>query len=204
MNIRKGIRETGLVALAAMTSAVVVGIPCASATTIELSGAWTGTEALQGPNRLDRNGIPSVAGTAKTFPGTLANNPTYFSTLDFTAASGSLITVTGTATNSASTFFSIYDASFDPSNLSLNYLGDAGGSGANLTFSIFAPTDEQLVLVANSVGGTSAIGQIYDADVTFTAAAVPGPSSIAVLLAGLAAIGGAMYFGRRKMVATKA
>jgi hypothetical protein len=45
---------------------------------ITLSHTWTGTESVQGTERLFRNGTASVAGTQKPFPGTVAANPTLF------------------------------------------------------------------------------------------------------------------------------
>jgi hypothetical protein len=162
-------------------------------TVINFSGTWTGNETIQGKFREVRNGVASVAANPKTFPGTTAADPTYFSTLDFTAAPGSLVTITETAQNALASFFSIYDKSFDPTDLALNYLGDAGSSGQNLTFSVRAPDDGFLVLVANSELGTRPlIGATYSAKVTFTpgaASPVPEPLTLSVFGAGVVGAG---------------
>jgi hypothetical protein len=61
-------------------------------------------------------------------------------------------------------------------------------SGLNVAFSIDVPTSGDVVIVANSVGATTAIGQIYSADITFTPESttpVPEPATLTLLLTGI-------------------
>jgi hypothetical protein len=90
-------------------------------------------------------------------------------------APGTVFSVSITSEDNA-TFLSIYDTLFNSTSLSTNYLGDAGQS-APIVFSVTAPSDGHLVVVANSIDGA---GHGFSADVTFTPSAVPEPSSLAM------------------------
>ncbi len=138
----------------------------ASADVITLSHTWTGTEVLQGTERYFRDGAPSVAGTAKLFPGTLTNIPTYFFGWDLDVMPGSVVSVTTTAGSAVQSFFSAGSTLVDPTDLAIGYLGDAGLSGPDITFSIDAPAGGTFWLIASSVGGTSALGLLAEAQVT--------------------------------------
>ena len=166
------------------------------------SHTWVGTDPTENP-RLFRNGVPSVAGTAKPFPGTISETD-FYQTYTFVnpVAQANVFTLTPT-TEDTSSFFSAYLGSFDPTNLALHYLGDQGSSAVAALFSVDVPASQTVVVVANSVGGTTApIGHTYAATGAFTITATPEPGSIA-LLVGMG-VSGAGFLARRRHSARRA
>ena len=118
--------------------------------------------AIPGP-RLTRDGVPSACGSTKAFPGLVSgsgggyeykrhsvNNPG-------PAQCVSISLTTSSCSGGNALHLTAYSGSFDPSNLSSNYLGDLGGSPVNRTLSmdIEVPANAQLVLVINENDGGS-------------------------------------------------
>ena len=189
-----------LLLIAAAAVLCGLSIPAHAAVTT-YSHTWDGTEAIQGSKRLFRDANSSVAGSPKTFPGDFNNNPTYFVTHSLSVVVGSLVSVA--TTQDVSSFFSLYDNAFDPTNLATGYLGDQGSS-QNGTFSIMAPAGGNVLLVVMSVGGSGAISKSWSADVTHSPAAVP-ESSLAgfdvLALLGTCLIGGRALRRRKRELA---
>ena len=160
---------------------------------------FTGTESTEA-QRLLRNFTPSTFAAPKAFPGTF-NEADRFQTFSFTnaLAVNTSFTVTVTAPD-YNTFYSVYDSSFDPTNLALNYLGDGGVSGPT-TFSILATPNENLVLVLNTVGGVNT-----NPTSTFTAGFAPVPEASTTVSFGLLLMlgGAAVVVARRKKAASLA
>jgi hypothetical protein len=111
--------------------------------------------------RLSRSGIPSDWSAPKAFPTTINPGVTYhYETLDL-----DMVALTAPHANetfiqididsvSTLTFLSAYLNSYNPANMALNYLGDAGTSGNYfgvdpLTFQVIVPYGNHLVLVLN-------------------------------------------------------
>lgn len=133
--------------------------------------------------RIARDGNASVAASPKAFPGTVLDNPTYFTTTTVSGATpGALIAVIPTSQDSF-TFLSAYDTSFSASSLATNYLADQGASSVTNSFTFFAPASGQFVVVGNSVfySGAAAGGH------SFSAFIVPEPSSVMFLAMGTSA-----------------
>lgn len=187
-----------LIAAAAVLCGLSIPVHAAVAT---YSHTWDGTEAIQGPQRMFRDGNASVAGSPKTFPGNWSNNPTYFVTHSLSVVVGSVVSVA--TTQNTSSFFSLYDNAFDPTNLATGYLGDQGSS-QNGTFSIIAPASGNVLLVVMSTGGSGAIGSSWSTGVTHNPAAVP-ESSLAgfdvLALLGTCLIGGQALRRRKRELA---
>lgn len=147
------------------------------------------------------------------FPGVI--NPTtvyHYTTLDLDLAAlespfgafGSYIQISLDSTP-LTTFLSAYLGSYDPSNLSTNYLGDPGTSGNYfgtdpVFLQVVAPSTPHLILVLNESTTNGGLNLPLNvtveafSDTEFTdlapAAAVPEPSTWALFAAGLALLAG--------------
>jgi hypothetical protein len=103
--------------------------------------------------RLTQNGVASVFGTQKPFPGTQAceGGTCFFQVVVITPGSLELVQVD--LTGSANVFASGYLNSFSTADLSHGYLGDPGVSGST-SFQVKVPSGNILILAFNSIGNT--------------------------------------------------
>lgn len=153
------------------------------------------------PARITRDGVPSVCGTAKTFPGTIAGAGFAYQTLSYTNG-GQTGCVTLSLSNTCSgggntfgTFLSAYNGVFDPNNLATNYLGDTGSSpgtpptpNTTESMSLLLAAGQTITLVVNQVNDTAtdpASTCTYSIDAV-APLAIPTMSSMALLLTALA------------------
>ena len=140
-------------ALASLATATV-----SSAQTFNLGGTIFSTDPTQN-GRLVLNGSPSVTGTPKTFPGifpptsTLYHFDDYIFTNTSAAAAPVTITLTGLSLNPLSSV--TYLDPFNPTNIALNYLGDAGASstqpGPSVSYGVTVPAFTTFDVVVNEV-----------------------------------------------------
>jgi hypothetical protein len=148
-----------------------------------------------------------MAGTPDPFPGTV-NETTFFATLSLSVTPGTVVSVEATSQDGSS-FLSIYQDSFNPASLATNFLGDAGSSfvippaqPSQTVFSVTAPASGQVVVVANTVGGSAgAVGHSFSVDVTFNGpTAAPAPPGLVLCGAGALVLAGCRL-GRRRLPA---
>ncbi|MGI8438226.1 MAG: dockerin type I domain-containing protein [Chthoniobacterales bacterium] len=128
-------------------------IPSSSLTTADLTQS----------DRLGRNGIPSTCAgkpaPAGGFPGTK-----YYKTFNFTNDGGApacfTVTLNAALGGAGDIESAAYLTAYDPTNLSLNYLGDSGISGLGTTvgsasYSFTVPAQSNFVVVVNTTGTTT-------------------------------------------------
>jgi PEP-CTERM motif len=151
--------------------------------------------------RLARDGVPQDWAGSEPFPGIL-NTATSYHYETFAVNVGLTPYIQIIIDDVATTeFASAYLGFYNPSNLALNWLGDAGSSGnvngVAPSFQIFAPVNSTIVIVVNNTTG----GTLTDAnngtfkltiggylDPNFTSSAVPEPSSVILMATGLVAM----------------
>jgi len=140
---------------------------CELCPNLTLSGAL-GSNSLQQAARLNRDGIVSVCGVAKTCPGPLGSGTRSYDAYTFrNGPSNACITValTGQFTD---LFSAAYTNGFNPTNLCLNYLADQGtsttASPTPKTYSFNASSNATFVVVVAEV--TAGDGGAYVLNVT--------------------------------------
>lgn len=192
-------------------SLIAAGVDVAQASLTDTIGGYRGTQ--QG--RISRAGIPQDWTGGEVFGGVINPTVTYYYAT-FALNVGSLnyldINVDSVSTN---TFLSVYQGSFDPLNLALNWLGDSGTSrnyfGTDPLFvDVVAAMNSVVYLVMTTTNvGTSALADPFTLlvsaypDSSFNSAPVelqplrvPEPSTMLLLLAPLALLG-ARRFAKR-------
>lgn len=106
--------------------------------------------------RLNRNGVESVCGTTKTFPGTVAGAYHYRTyTLQNMGTTSDCVTFSLQSKDPAvlnQVHLSAYSGTFNPADLSVNYLGDIGASSyqsITRSMDINVPANSTVTLVVN-------------------------------------------------------
>jgi PEP-CTERM motif len=185
--------------LATLVSAASLAL-CVSASAQTFTGSITLSDPTEN-GRLFRDGVPSVSGTQKPFPGisgsgTFYHYDSYILTNPFATTTAFTITLS-TTTAGVFPFSVAYLGAFNPANIATNYLGDAGtsaDSGVPTSFMVDVPAGATFTLVVNEVTAGAGV-----ADYTLNIApstTVPEPSTTSALLVG--AIGLGLYFGWRR------
>jgi autotransporter-associated beta strand protein len=141
---------------------------CELCPNVTVSGAL-GTNNLQLPQRMTRNGLVSVCGMRKSCPGPVAGsiNEAYDAYTFKNGPSNNCITVTLTAPL-ADLFSAAYTNAFAPSDLCSNYLADAGNStlaqSSPKTYSFNVGPNATFVVMVNEI--TPGTGGAYTLNVT--------------------------------------
>ena len=122
----------------------------------------TTSDLTQG-DRLGRDGVPSTC-SGKTSPGGGFAGTKYYKTWTFTNSSGAprcfTVTINAALGGAGDIESAGYDQTYDPANLSTNYLGDSGISGlgttvGSATYSFTVPALHNFVVVVNTTGTTT-------------------------------------------------
>ena len=189
----------------AASAIVLFGLaaPAGAVTVLTGSGTIDDTDLTQ-LGRVDRNGVVSTWAAPKSFPGVINPATNYnYDLVSVTFAPNATQTVfyeiSYENVNSVSPFSVAYQNSFDPTSLSTNYLGDAGGSALPLTsisYQVVVLTGDQLILHS---GTTAPLTSPEDYNFTVTAfsdangdenfGATPLPATLPLFATGLGALG---------------
>jgi hypothetical protein len=122
-------------------------------------------------DRIGRGGSPSTC-SGRASPGGGFTGTHYYKTYTFTNTSGAArcytVTINAALGGPGDIESVAYDQTYDPTNISTNYLGDSGVTGlgttvANATYSFTVPAGHNFVVVVNTTGsatsGTTASSQ---------------------------------------------
>ena len=170
---------------------------------ISVSTGFDGSEpVLPGGVRINRNGVASTC-SGKAFPGTFGSAGNLYDTFVFqNNGPERCVTVNfNTGTCGTSAHATAYAGSFNPNNLSQNYLGDVGSS-LTQPFSFIAPANSSVVIVINTNFGPTVCNYSFsspelDASAVSTSA-IPTLQEWALLLMGLLLGGLIWHRSRRK------
>ena len=119
------------------------------------------TTDLTQTGRLNRFSPPSACGVPKANPGLAATiGLRYYDSYTFTNTSAASVCISASlqATNGTVMYLAMYNGSFLPTNLSTNWLGDAGTSGIQTTFRQSVNAGQTVVLVVSAVNITTTAG----------------------------------------------
>lgn len=121
-----------------------------------VTGITTATGSQTG--RINRNGVVSSCGSAKSFPGTISSTHA-FDSYTFTACQSFCMEVGLDAGNAGVNLFeSAYSPAYDPNNIGADYVGDAGLSTNIQSFSINTTSGTPYTIVVNDVAGNPPSG----------------------------------------------
>ena len=161
---------------------------------------WTGTEQTMS-TRLYRDGSNSTAGSLKAFPGTVGLGTYSFTFFTFQNTSGSTQTFNAQIlgqTGENLPHFSLYLGTFNPANVSENYLGDGGVSCfgtpcvGNTSLGVDIGAGSTVVLVAATADRAAVAGDTFtwtgpDARY-FESSVVPEPTTNLLVASGLVSL----------------
>src|SRR5204862_4230805 len=108
--------------------------------------------------RLTRNGVASICGTLKPYPGTTGAGAFFYDTYTLTNTTGSsqCVRVNYGSNGAGDVFVAAYSTSFNSAALATNYLADGGSSNAYFGFSFDMAPGSTVVLVAMSLPAAQA------------------------------------------------
>ncbi len=146
-------------AIAAVNDVGILAVPKqmapAGVSALVGTGTFDGTE-LTMDNRLFRDAVPSVCEPMKGFPGVIAGTYAYRTHTYYNNGPAQCVTVSfDVGTCDTNVHLTAYAGSFNPADLSQNYLGDVGSSTTQ-SFSFMAPANSAVILMAQDNNGAAA------------------------------------------------
>ena len=132
----------------------------ASAQSCPVSGTFTGSINIGDPvqeGRIARINPPSDCSGPKQYPGTVDAVARRFDQYTFTNSSGAAacvrVTINPSGCGTSEIFSAAYLGSFNPADVSQNYLGDSGDTppGQPLTYSFNVPAGATFVVVVHEI-----------------------------------------------------
>ena len=146
------------------TKSIALSVPTCAGGANQSFGPYSLTTAdtTQG-DRLGRDGVPSTC-SGKTSPGGGFAGTKYYKTWTFSNTSGAprcfTVAINAALGGAGDIESAGYDQTYDPANLSTNYLGDSGISGlgtsvGSATYSFTVPAGHNFVVVVNTTGTTT-------------------------------------------------
>jgi len=152
------------VTYASGTKSIPLTVPtCAGGPNQSIPATSLTTSDLTQGDRLGRDGIPSGC-AGKLSPGGGFAGTKYYKTFTFANTSGGArcftVTINAALGGAGDIESAAYDQTYDPVNLSTNYLGDSGITGLGTTvgsvsYSFTVPAQHNFVVVVNTTGTTT-------------------------------------------------
>jgi hypothetical protein len=199
-----------------VVAAVLSAVAAAPAFALTLFASGSDTLKLADPvalGRLTRDGVPSDWSASKAFPGVISPTTVFHYTTFVVPVTNTPFIQISVDDPDTVVFAAAYLDNFNPPNFSTNYLGDAGSSGNQFGnpgfFQVVVPVGHDLVLVVEETtapnGGLGhpfdvLVEGFIDAEFTDPTAAVPEPSTWAMMLLGFAGLGFAFRQSQRKVM----
>jgi len=192
-------------AAAAAAALLVTAQPALALVTLTGNGTVADTDLVQ-TGRVLRNGTAATWAAPKAFPGLNDSSNRFYDLIDATFSANATQNIFYRITFTTATtelFMVAYGGTYNPADLSINYLGDRGNSASPQIFEVTSLAGGSLFLVAHNVN----VGSVpFNYDFTVEAfsdatggenfGAVPEPASWAMLIAGFG-LTGAMARRRR-------
>lgn len=195
---------------AALLGALAFAAPAQAVVVVSGTGELSSTDPTQ-VDRVFRDGVPSTWDDPKAFPGTLGGTFVYDlinATISFNATQDIYYEIFFSTTNTtvSQPFVVAYEDSFNPLDISQNYIGDSGSSadvtGIEASFQVIVGAGGSLLVNFSEVSNGS-LPTLYNYRIeAFSDAnrgedfgptgAIPEPGSWAMMIAGFGLVGGAM------------
>lgn len=145
------------VAIGGVLFASALGMASAANAAVTVTGTFDGTEATM-DGRLFRNATASTCSPTKAYPGISGAGSARAYRTDTVYNNGPAQCVTvafDVGTCGTNVHLVAYAGSFNPADLSQNYIGDVGSSSSQ-SFSFTAPADSAIVIMAQDNNGVAA------------------------------------------------